>query len=70
MATKPEFEIIRDKYGFLKCEGCPRRFVTKIGFENHSYNEHKKETETGPDELQQSQTEKYESSKKNLFTES
>ena len=64
MATKPQFEIIRDKYGFLKCEGCPRRFLTQTGFENHSHNQHKKDTKTGSDELQQSQTEKYESSKK------
>ena len=66
MATKPQFEIIRDKYGFLKCEGCPRRFLTQIGFENHSHNQQKKDTKTEPDELQQSQTEKHGSSQNKI----
>ena len=38
MSTNVDFEIARDKDGFLKCEDCQRRFLTKIGFENHSYN--------------------------------
>ena len=46
MSTNVDFEIARDKDGFLKCEDCQRRFLTKIGFENHSYNQHKKEAET------------------------
>ena len=37
MSTNVDFEIARDKDGFLKCEDCQRRFLTKIGFENHSY---------------------------------
>ena len=29
--AKVEFEIDRDKGGFLKCEDCQRRFLTKLG---------------------------------------
>ena len=61
MSTNVDFEIARDKDGFLKCEDCQRRFLTKIGFENHSYNQHKKEAETKPNEHQQPQTKKDES---------
>ena len=50
MSTNVDFEIARDKDGFLKCEDCQRRFLTKIGFENHSYKHHKKEAETKPNE--------------------
>ena len=50
MSNKVEFEIARDKGGFLKCEDCQRRFITKIGFENHSCNQHKKEAETDPND--------------------
>ena len=39
MAT--EFELSHDKAVFLKCECCPRRFVTETGFENHLSNEQK-----------------------------
>ena len=42
MSAKSEFT--RDKDGFLKCKDCPRRFLTEISFENHSSNQHKKET--------------------------
>ena len=61
MSTKFEFEIARDNNGFLNCEDCQRRFITKIGFENHSCNQHKKEAETEPNEHQQPQTKKDES---------
>ena len=52
----------RDREGFLKCKDCPRRFLTKIGFENHSFIQHKKETKTKLGENQQSQTIEDESS--------
>ena len=61
MSKKIEFEIALDKFVFLKCEDCPRRFITKMGFENHIYNQHKKEVETTPNEHQQSQAKKDES---------
>ena len=61
MSTKVEFEIARDKDGFLKCEDCQRRFQTKMGFKIHSYNQHKKEAETKPFEHQQLVTIKDES---------
>ena len=51
-----EFEVLRHKDGFFKCEKCPRRFLTKVGFENHSSNQHQKENGTKLDELP---TEKY-----------
>ena len=58
MSTKVEFEIARDKDGFLKCEDCQRRFQTKFGFKIHSCNQHKKEADTQPNEHQQLQTKK------------
>ena len=58
MSTKVEFVIARDKDGFLKCEDCQRRFLTNIGFENHSYNQHKIKAEAKPNEHQQPQTKK------------
>ena len=53
-----EFEMTRDKDGFLNCKYCPRIFRTKIIFENHSSSQHKKDTETKPDvhHIQESQT--------------
>ena len=45
----------RDREGFLKCKDCPRRFVTETGFENHSSNQHKKESKTKLGHNQQSQ---------------
>ena len=48
-----EFERTRDKYGFVKCKECPRRFVTLTGFENHSSNQHK-ESDTKVEQLQKS----------------
>ena len=48
MYAKSEFN--RDRDGFLKCKDCPRRFLTKAGFENHSSNQHKKETESKLDQ--------------------
>ena len=54
-----EFEDSRDKDGFLKCQECPRRFLTKVGFENHSNNQHNQEIETKLDQLSQSPTVKY-----------
>ena len=51
-----EFEVLRHKDGFFKCEKCPRRFLTKVGFENHSSNQHQKENGIKLDELP---TEKY-----------
>ena len=41
-----ESGLTRDKDGFLKCKDCPRRFLTELMFENHSSNQHEKETET------------------------
>ena len=46
-----ESEFTRDKDGFLKCQDCPRRFLTETGFENHSSNQHEKEIK--PDQNQQ-----------------
>ena len=46
-----ESEFTRDKDGFLKCQDCPRRFLTETGFENHSTNQHEKEIK--PDQNQQ-----------------
>ena len=54
MSTK----VARDKEGFLKCEYCWRRFQTETGFKIHSYNQHKKEADTQPNEHQQPQTKK------------
>ena len=55
MSTKVDFEIARDKEGFLKCEDCQRRFLTKIVFRIHSNNQHKREAETQPNEHQKPQ---------------
>ena len=41
-----EFKDSRDKDGFLKCGECPRRFLTKLAFENHSSNQHNREIGT------------------------
>ena len=38
-----ELEITFNKIAIFKCDQCSRRFVTKIGLERHSTNEHKKE---------------------------
>ena len=59
-----EFEIARDKDGFLNCKYCPRIFLTNILFENHLVSQHKKDTETKPDinNIQQLQTKTDESS--------
>ena len=48
-----EFEDSRDKDGFLKCKECPRRFLTKLAFENHLSNQHNQEIETKLDQLPQ-----------------
>ena len=48
-----EFERTCDKYGFVKCKECPRRFVTKTGFQNHLTNQHR-EIDTKVDQLQKS----------------
>ena len=71
-----ESEFTRDKDGFLKCQDCPRRFLTETGFENHSSNQHEKEIK--PDQNQQygpsfpknTQSEEECSPDKILFTES
>ena len=59
-----EFEIVRDKDGFLNCNYCPRIFLTNILFENHLSSQHKKDKETKPDiqHIQQLQTKTDESS--------
>ena len=44
MSAKSELTL--DKDGFLNCNDCPRIFLTEILFENHLFNEHKKETGT------------------------
>ena len=41
-----EIEVSCDKDGFFRCVMCPRRFVTKFGFENHSSNQHQKQVGT------------------------
>ena len=38
-------EISKDKDGYLKCKNCPRRFLTKFMFENHSCSQHKTNTQ-------------------------
>ena len=35
-----ERNIELDEEGFLNCKKCPRRFYTKIGFENHLEMQH------------------------------
>ena len=59
-----EFEITRDKDGFLNCKYCPRIFLMNILFENHLASQHKKDKETKPDihHIQQLQTKTDESS--------
>ena len=54
-----EFENFRDKDGFLKCIECPRRFLTKLAFENHSSNQHNQDIETKLDQLPQPPLVKY-----------
>ena len=54
-----EFEDSRDKDGFLKCKECPRRFLTKVGFENHSNNQHNQDIEAKLEQLPKPPTEKY-----------
>ena len=51
-----ESGLTRDKDGFLKCKDCPRRFLTELMFENHSSNQHEKETETKLNQNQHYQT--------------
>ena len=46
-----EFEVSCEKDGFFRCQMCPRRFVTKIGFENHTSKQHQKEVGTKLDRL-------------------
>ena len=48
-----ESKLTRDKDGFLKCKACPRRFLTEIGFENHSSNQHQTETKNAPNYCQE-----------------
>ena len=55
MSTKVDVSL--DKNGFLKCQECPRRFLTKTGFENHSSNQHE-DNETNGAQLEQSPTTK------------
>ena len=55
-----EYELTRDKDGFLKCKDCSRCFFKEIMFENHLTKEHKKERETQINQNQQSQTMKVE----------
>ena len=65
-----ESKLTRDKDGFLKCKACPRRFLTEIGFENHSSNQHQKVRETRLNQDQPSETKEDEgSSKKNTQSE-
>ena len=61
-----ESKLTRDKDGFLKCKDCPRIFFTELMFENHSSDQHKKEIETKPNQNQQSQTIKDETSFPNV----
>ena len=56
-----EFKDSRDKDGFLKCKECPRRFLTKLAFENHSSHQHNQEIETKLDQLPQPPPVKYSS---------
>ena len=50
MVKNMEVSDSRDKDGFLKCNECPRRFLTKVVFEKHSSNQHKTNSETKVDE--------------------
>ena len=50
MIKSMEVSNSRDKDGFLKCNECPRRFLTKVVFEKHSSNQHKTNSETKVDE--------------------
>ena len=46
-----ELEITFKKIAIFKCNQCSRRFVTKIGLERHSIDEHEKEKDTQQDDL-------------------
>ena len=46
-----ELEITFNKIAIFKCNQCSRRFVTKIGLERHSIDEHEKEKDTQQDDL-------------------
>ena len=56
-----EIKDSRDKDGFLKCKECPRRFLTKLAFENHSSHQHNQEIGTKLDQLPQLPPAKYSS---------
>ena len=53
-------EISKDKDVFFKCKNCPRRFLTKFVFENHSCYQHKTNTQIKPDQIQMLQNNKVE----------
>ena len=54
-----ELEDFWDQAGFLKCKECPRRFLTKLAFENHSSTQHNQEIETKLEQLPQPPAVKY-----------
>ena len=54
-----ELEDFRDQDGFLKCTECPRRFLTKLAFGNHSSTQHNQEIETKLEQLPKPPTVKY-----------
>ena len=60
-----ELKLYRDNNGFLKCQNCPRRFLTKIGLQNHSTNEHKNDEETQLDKLLMNTNKKDQSASQN-----
>ena len=46
-----ELEITFNEKAIFKCKQCSRRFITKIGLECHSTDQHKKEKDTQQDEI-------------------
>ena len=54
--------------GFLKCQNCSRRFLTKIGFQNHSIIEHINEAKTQLDQLPRTIDKKIESASQKVMS--
>ena len=65
-----DLDIFREKDGFLKCQNCSRRFLTQIGFQNHSHNENNNYVETQLDQLPRTTNKKDENASQIHVTES